>query len=118
MAEVIKVPQMREVFYSLSIGIDVLTVSKKTGVAPRNLAYMYKKSEQTGLFEMETLFCMETGIGPYIYQMSKLCSIPDTLSRVYRSKSQECSDICKGTRHTIGICKPVDYTFRKFGYKF
>lgn len=46
MAEVIKVPQMREVFYSLSIGIDVLTVSKKTGVAPRNLAYMYKKASR------------------------------------------------------------------------
>ena len=33
-------------FYSLSTGIDVQTVSKKTGVAPRNLAYMYKKASR------------------------------------------------------------------------
>ena len=43
MAEVIKDSQMRDVFYSLSTGIDILTVSKKTGVAPKKLAYMYKK---------------------------------------------------------------------------
>ena len=46
MAEVIKDSQMRDVFYSLSTGIDILAVSKKTGVAPRNLAYMYKKASR------------------------------------------------------------------------
>ena len=56
MAEVIKDTQVRDVFYSLSTGIDILAVSKKTGVAPRNLAYMYKKREQAGSFGMETLF--------------------------------------------------------------
>ena len=37
---------MRDVFYSLSTGIDILAVSKKTGVTPRNLAYMYKKASR------------------------------------------------------------------------
>ena len=46
MAEVIKDSQMRDVFYSLSTGIDILAVSKKTGVTPRNLAYMYKKASR------------------------------------------------------------------------
>ena len=46
MAEVIKDSQMRVVFYSLSTGIDVQTVSKKSGVIPRNLSYMYKNSSR------------------------------------------------------------------------
>lgn len=46
MAEVIKDSQMRDVFYSLSTGIDILAVSKKTGVTPRNLAYMYNPQIQ------------------------------------------------------------------------
>lgn len=46
MAEVIKDTQIRDVFYSLSTGIDILTVSKKTGVAPKKLAYMYKKASR------------------------------------------------------------------------
>ena len=48
MAEVIKDSQMRDVFYSLSTGIDVQTVSKKTGVAPRNLALLTHSQECGG----------------------------------------------------------------------
>ena len=44
MTEVIKDAQMRDIFYSLSTGGDMQTVSKKTGITPRNLAYMYKKA--------------------------------------------------------------------------
>lgn len=40
MAEVIKDSQMRDVFYSLSTGIDVQTVSKKTGVAQESGIYV------------------------------------------------------------------------------
>lgn len=63
MTEVIKDAQMRDIFYSLSTGGDMQTVSKKTGITPRNLAYMYKKAGQTGPFGVETLFCVETGTG-------------------------------------------------------
>ena len=43
MSEVIKDVRVRDVFYSLLTGSDAQTVSRRTGIAPRNLAYMYKK---------------------------------------------------------------------------
>ena len=46
MAEVIKDAQIRDIFYSLSTGEDMQIISKRTGVSPRNLAYMYKKASR------------------------------------------------------------------------
>ena len=43
MSEVIKDVRVRDVFYSLLTGSAAQTVSRRTGIAPRNLAYMYKK---------------------------------------------------------------------------
>lgn len=55
MAEVIKDSQMRDVFYSLSTGIDILAVSKKQ-VLPLGIWHICIKSEQAGSFGMEILF--------------------------------------------------------------
>ena len=44
MSEVIKDARVRDVFYLLSTGSDIQAVSKRTGIAPRNLAYISKES--------------------------------------------------------------------------
>lgn len=54
MAEVIKDAQMRDIFYSLSTGGDVQSVSRRTGITPRNLAYMYKKAGKQVRLEWKT----------------------------------------------------------------
>lgn len=51
MAEVIKDTRIRNVFYHLSTGRDIQTVSKRTGIATRVLAYMYKKACRLILLE-------------------------------------------------------------------
>lgn len=51
MAAVIKDTRIRNVFYHLSTGRDIQTVSKRTGIATRVLAYMYKKASRSILLE-------------------------------------------------------------------
>lgn len=57
MTEVIKDAQMRDIFYSLSTGGDMQTVSKKTGITPRNLAYMYKKQANGSVWSGNLILC-------------------------------------------------------------
>ncbi len=43
MAEQIDEEKTRKIFYSLSLGEDILEVSKRMRISPKNLAYIYKK---------------------------------------------------------------------------
>lgn len=46
MSVLIEDEDIREIFYSLSLGHDMQEISKKTGVALKRLAYMYRKGSQ------------------------------------------------------------------------
>ena len=117
MAEVIKDSQMRDVL--LSFYRDRCTDSfQENRCCPRNLAYMYKKASRQVHLEWK----------PYSEWKQEL-------DRVYircrnyaalLTHSQECGGqnfknvviVVRETGYSVGMCRPVDYTFRKFGYKF
>lgn len=118
MAEVIKDSQMRDVFYSLSTGIDILAVSKKTGVAPRNLAYMYKKASRQVRLEWKSYSEWKQELDRVYIRCRNYAALLTHSQEWWRTEFQECSDSRKGTGYSVGMCRLVSYTFRKFGYKF